>query len=197
MKIYHKKDVLSVLELIKTRRTVYQFNAKEVDDKTVNQSLEAAIWAPNHKLVQPWRFFVIGPETQIELAKIYAFLRASKKCEPETEAFKKAYHRAQTKFLNIPKIVFVAQILSEDRIETKENYAACACAIQNFQLMAHALDLGVQWSTGPIISQDKTRELLHISQNNVEIIGALYMGYYDKLGSSSRKPIEQVTAYLL
>jgi len=188
----------SILNLIKTRRTVYQFKKQSVENDLINTCLEAAIWAPNHKMMQPWQFYVVGSQTQVLLADIYARLRASKKFEEGSIDYESAYLKAKTKFLKIPKIVFVGQKLmeGESSIETQENYAACACAIQNFQLMAHQLTLGVQWSTGPIISDVRTFELFKINAQQIRLIGALYMGYYEGQIQSTRKPIEAVTTYL-
>ncbi len=45
--------------LIKSRRTVRDFVSDSIDDSTLRELIEAAIWAPNHRMTGPWRFFVL------------------------------------------------------------------------------------------------------------------------------------------
>src|SRR4051812_28558924 len=46
------------------RRSIRQFNAREVSRAEIETMLDAAIAAPNHRLTQPWRFYVLGPEAR-------------------------------------------------------------------------------------------------------------------------------------
>lgn len=187
---------MSILEIIKSRRTIYQFKSKLIPLDLVNQCLEAAIWAPNHKMTEPWRFWVIGKETQSELAVIYAENRALKRAEKGSDNYDDIYQKALSKFLAIPQVILVGQLLAKDKVTIQEDYAACSCAIQNFQLAAWEIEIGVQWSTGPIIEDKRTYEILKMESIDLKLIGALYMGYPNCVGKSTRQPIEKVTSYL-
>ncbi len=184
------------LQTIQNRRTIYDFLPTPIEASVVETCLEAAIWAPNHKRTEPWRFWVCGQQTQAALADIYAQLRASKRQQPGTEAYENAFKKAQQKFKAIPQVIIVGQTLSEDPVQCKEDYAACCCAIQNFLLAAWSQQLGVQWSTGPIIQDERTFELLQASPQAIEFIGALYCGYPQTVCESKRQPISTVTHYL-
>lgn len=195
----------STLQLIKSRRTSYQFLDKSNDPvslEAINICLEASIYAPNHKLTQPWLFWVVGEKTQQKLAHIYADNRALKNSQPNDEEtlYQKKYQTAFDKFMAIPSVVLVGQTLSSNKVVCKEDYAACACAIQNFQLMAWSLKIGVQWSTGPVISDQRTYDLLDIKKQNTDIVGALYLGHIDQnnVGNKTpkRKAIEEVMMFL-
>ncbi len=200
-----------LLPFIQSRRTCYQFLEKTdnpVHLKSIQMCLNAAIYAPNHKLTQPWRFCLAGEDTQRQLAHIYADNRALKNTQILTkERLSKAevnydcfYQKAFDKFMAIPSVILVGQQVSMNEVVYKEDYAACACAIQNFQLMAWSLDIGVQWSTGPIISDQRTYDLLEIKRENIELIGALYLGHIDEgclpNKELKRKPLNEVTAFL-
>ncbi|MBN2865343.1 MAG: nitroreductase [Thiotrichales bacterium] len=170
----------SLKQLIQDRRTCYQYadqNDYPIKDELLYECLEAARWAPNHKLTQPWRFWIIGQQAKADLAHIYAENRALKKADKSTDLYQELYTKAVEKFLAIPKVILVGQALSNDPVTLKEDYAACACAIQNFQLMAWSLKLGVQWSTGPILKDERTMKKLNIHSEKIELIGALYIGY--------------------
>ncbi|WP_178862497.1 nitroreductase family protein [Thiomicrorhabdus cannonii] len=192
----------SLLALIQSRRTCYQFDSQvELKADALQLCLEAARWAPNHKLTQPWRYWVLGPNTQSQLAEIYADNRARKKASDECN-YDCLYQKAIAKFQRIPQVILVGQVLNPDPVIQKEDYAACACAIQNLQLMAWNLQIGVQWSTGPILQDHRTHALLNSDPSQIELIGALYIGPISaqdqkNLNSNARrKPLEEIVTYL-
>lgn len=192
-------DQKSFLAFIQSRRTCYQFISKAelpVTEEEIQVCLQAAITAPNHKLTQPWMFWLPGDSAVQSLAEIYADNRASKNNQRSSEEYKLYYQRALDKFELIPAVVLVGQSLDKDEVVRKEDYAACACAIQNFQLMAWSLDIGMQWSTGPIISDQRTYDLLGISKDQTELIGALYLGHIDEAlkpkNKLKRTPLNEV-----
>src|SRR3954470_1257508 len=54
----------STLEALHARRSIRQFTPREVTRAEVETILDAAVAAPNHRLTQPWRFYVLGPEAR-------------------------------------------------------------------------------------------------------------------------------------
>lgn len=192
------ESVESLSQLIRARRTCYNFENKQiapVTDEMVERCLEAAIWAPNHKLTEPWRFWELSEATQTQFSTLYAQLRADKRAEAGTENHRAIFDSAIEKFNAIPKVIFVGQQLAKDALTQKEDYAACACAIQNFQLMAWRLNMGVQWSTGPIIQHPDTYQALGISSAEVELIGVLFVGQLKgdcSTQNGRRKPLSEV-----
>lgn len=192
----------SLLKLIESRRTCYLFNPKEqmpLTDEQIERCLQAAIWAPNHKLTQPWRFWVLGEQTQQQLASVYARLRADKRAEKGSDNHLAIYNAALDKFSAMPRVVLVGQVLADDAVVRKEDYAACACAIQNLQLMAWQQGIGTQWSTGPILQSQSTYQAIGQSTEQVELIGALYMGHLRgdcSAQNARRKPVADVTNWL-
>ena len=176
-------DQKSFLAFIKSRRTCYQFIPKTespVTEEEIQICLQAAITAPNHKLTQPWKFWLAGESYTQSLADIYADNRASKNTQGDSAKYDLLYQKAFDKFNGIPCVILVGQQLTEDEVVRKEDYAACACAIQNFQLMAWSIGIGMQWSTGPVISDQRTYDLLGISKEQTELIGALYIGHINE-----------------
>lgn len=196
-----KQDTQQVLDLICSRRTCYQFLEKSqnpIDKEALNHCLKAAIHAPNHKLTQPWRFWVLGDNSKQKLAHIYADNRAQKKAK-DPSCYDTMYESAIAKFAKIPQIVLVGQLKTDNPVTAKEDYAACSCAIQNFQLMAWQQSIGVQWSTGPILQDQRTFDALDIDSQKVELIGALYIGNIDcncvPNSNLKRKSVEEVTEF--
>ena len=59
---------MEVIDAIKTRRSIRKYKSTPVDDKTLEQVLEAAQWAPSWANTQCWRFIVVrdtGIKTQL------------------------------------------------------------------------------------------------------------------------------------
>lgn len=196
-------DTSALFELIKSRRTSYQFldkNTHPIDNNKLDLCLDAAIWAPNHKLTQPWRFWIVGEQIKSQFAHIYADNRAAKNAQSDPDCYQSFYDKAIAKFMAIPQVILVGQALADDQTVCKEDYAACACAIQNFQLMAWQQQIGVQWSTGPIIRDQRTYQLLTLDPEKIELIGALYLGNIDEKtqpkSQPKRKPFSEFTQYL-
>ncbi|MGI8404772.1 MAG: nitroreductase family protein [Thermomicrobiales bacterium] len=53
-------ESLNVLDVIRRRRSVGKMTAAVPARALIEQLLEAAVWAPNHHLTEPWRFFVLS-----------------------------------------------------------------------------------------------------------------------------------------
>jgi nitroreductase len=65
----------TLTQLIRSRRTVYAFRAERAPRDALDRALDAARWAPNHRLTEPWRFYVLGPETAEAACALNARLR--------------------------------------------------------------------------------------------------------------------------
>ena len=53
----------SVYEAIFGRRMSKEFTDADVPREALERMLDAAIWAPNHRLTEPWRFFVLEKDS--------------------------------------------------------------------------------------------------------------------------------------
>lgn len=121
----------SLLDVMRTRRSVRQYQSDPLDDKTVARLLTAASWAPSAGNAQPWYFYVIRDEYmlrkladaalgQIFLTKAPMVIVVCADLERARQAYKK-------------------------RGETLYCIQDCAAATQNLLLVAHALGLGACW----------------------------------------------------
>src|SRR5437870_8774950 len=51
-------------DAIRARRSIKKFTDRPVTRSEIETLLDAATLAPNHRLTQPWRFYVLGPEAR-------------------------------------------------------------------------------------------------------------------------------------
>lgn len=94
-----------------------------------------------------------------------------------------------------PCLIFVFSLLSENEEIAEENYAATCCAIQNIQLTATSLGLGVGWSTGNVAKIRNMNQILGTDED-LKIAGVLTVGYPEALVPKTRKDYETVTKWL-
>ncbi len=135
---------MDVHAALRTRRTIHAYVPGPVPDEVVHRALEAAHHAPCHKLTWPWRFTLVGLAVRQQLAEHAVEVKAAKKgtLSPAQQAAIRA------KALNPGVLIVVSQVRCDDPTRRREDYAACAAAIQNLQLSAHADGYGTKWSTG-------------------------------------------------
>ena len=69
------------------------------------------------------------------------------------------------------------RVCTDNQVQKLEDYAACACAIQNLSLSLVADDVGCKWSTGKITKHPNTYQIAQINSSEEEIIGFIWIGY--------------------
>ena len=79
--------------------------------------------------------------------------------------------------LNPSHLLIATQVCTDNQVQKLEDYAACACAIQNLSLSLVADDVGCKWSTGKITKDPNTYKIAQINSSEEEIIGFIWIGY--------------------
>lgn len=186
-------DSEELLHIIKSRRSVMpsQYSTEEITEAELNQILESANWAPNHKRTEPWRFRVIQGEGKQKFAhfmeKIYLEITA-----PEMQNERKRQD-LRDKCLKSDKIVLICMKKS-DLLPEWEELAATSMAVQNMWLMCTSLKIGSYWSSPTAIK--RMHEFMAMDENET-CYGIFYMGKLaGDLHESSRKPIEDKVVYI-
>jgi nitroreductase len=147
---------VSFRELAAARRTHKEFGPEPVDRDTLLELLDAARFAPNHHLTQPWRFRVLGPET----------LGRLKQCAGDSEA--KKLDRA-------PTLVVASAVLTGDLIADEEDVCAAAAAIVLVLLAATERGIATYWRTPSILRSARGREAIGIPDGE-RVLGLLHFG---------------------
>jgi len=170
-------DYVDVLEAIRTRRTIAKFRPEPIPTETLTEILAAGTWAPNHHLTEPWRFVILGPETQRLLAARFGELKVQKAPTEAAEQRERIRAENERMFLNLPAVVAVAALQEGNEQRRREDYAAVCCAVQNVQLAGWAEGIGMKWSTSPLIREPLSYRLLSLDPARFDLIGFLFIGY--------------------
>ena len=178
---------MDVARAIETRQSVGRVKPDAVERSLIERVLQSAVHAPNHRITEPWRFHVFVGKGRGELARARAeTARISAEAEGEHEDMVAGrISRERKKAFRAPVVIAVISLAGRDEVETLENYAACAAAVQNMQLMAHSLGLASIWRTGPVAYHDHMRTFFDLEEGD-SIVAYLYLGYPD-MGERPRR----------
>ena len=192
---------MGVLEAIRTRRSVGKVRPERPPREAIEAVLEAATWAPNHRMTEPWRFVVLAGEARRALGVAIAEGQAARRPAPVDAAAKAetraAFERTAAKPLRAPVVIAVAvEPVVGPKVVEIEEVTAGAAAVQNMLLAAHALDLAAIWRTGAPTYDSAVKAFFGLGPS-AHLLGFVYVGYPAAVvPERSRTPAEQVTRWL-
>lgn len=175
----------SLPELLRTRRTVGAFRPEPVPAAIVDEALELATWAPNHRKTEPWRFTLLGAVARQAIIEQNAALVAAKKGADAGEAKRRQWSA-------VPGWLIVTQVLRADPFTREEDYAACCCAIQNLMLAFWSHGVGTKWSTGDVTRDPVFAAAAGFDPARERVVGLIWFGYPEVVPQQGRKPTEEV-----
>ncbi len=143
---------MNAYDLIRSRRSVRAFEPRPLPREAVARCLEAAVWAPNHGLTQPWRFAVLGGAALRELAALSSTLEARQPPDPGQDAAGPLQQAAAA--------VAVWQAEAPDARTGAADRLAVAAAVQNLLLCAWDEGWAGTWLGGPLLSDPAVRRLV-------------------------------------
>lgn len=169
-----------VEEVIVARRTVKQFLPLAVASESLERLIECAVWAPNHRLNEPWRFYVLGKQAQAQLGGIAGAITERKILAAGGEAATAARKGAEAgaAWLTVPTLLYITYLTDANPEISLENYGAVCCAIQNLTLAAHAMGIGTSWSSGAVAAAPELHALVGATTAE-QMAGLLRIGYLD------------------
>ena len=167
---------MNLTSVIKNRRSISVYSDKPVEPALIEELVDTAVYVPNHKLTEPWRFVFLSDEKKEELADINRQIAVEKNRVTDPEQVKTVSDNGYAKIKSIPFIMFVINKLHPDEKLREEDYASTSCVIQNLSLLAEEKGLSVFWKTGKLSDCSETRQLIQLGEDE-RIVGMLYIGY--------------------
>jgi nitroreductase len=186
---------VNVLEAIKSRRSVPRLRPEPVPREIVEQMLEAAVWAPNHRMTEPWRFYVLTGDAKRRLAEIRRRVRAAGMPNPEAPEAVKALDRLVEDTAATPVLIAVTTAVPPDPVQREEDLAATYMAVQNLMLAGTALGVGTYLRTGAVLTDPALREMLGLEDDR-RIVGIVYVGYPADVPQKRRTRAAERTVWL-
>jgi nitroreductase len=164
---------MDLLSAIDSRVSVARLIEPAPTPEDVTLMLTAAVRAPDHGHLAPWRFIVLTPRGRGLLAGAAAQARLRR--NPEATAEQLEAERA--KVLRPPLIIVAACVADAANVKIPEieQILAVGAAVQNLLLAAHALGYGAIWKTGPAAYDPAVKAVLGLTPQD-HIVSFVHLG---------------------
>jgi len=176
---------MSLTDAIRSRRSVGRSEGEPSDD-VIRALIDAAVWAPNHHLTEPWTFTILRRDARKKLGEFWARTRADQLGLQGAQRDGFMGGEAQ-KPMRSPVLIVVSSRTDDDPIVAAEDFAASAAAVQNLLLAAHERGLAAMWRTGEMAYDPAVKEHLALSPQD-RIVAFVYLG---ERGTAAAKPVER------
>ncbi|AWL11803.1 Putative NAD(P)H nitroreductase [Saliniradius amylolyticus] len=161
---------MQALELLLTRSSQPRLQAPAPEGEALENIMQAALRAPDHGALTPWRFIVCQGKGLKKLGDIFeqgaiAEDMSAKDIERAPELPKRApmVIVAISKYSEHPKVPWVEQV------------ASTSCAVHAMQMAAVAQGYSGMWRTGSYAQNGEVKNALGLAEQD-EIVGFLYLG---------------------
>ena len=188
---------VSVYDAIFRRRNVKEFTGEPVDDETLERLFSAAVWAPNHRLTDPTRFFVLRRDSELrrEIAKVAWKTTYDGVVNPNPDQKQRSADASRDRVLDAPAMVYVYSVGGDNEEVTRENYATSCCAVQNMALAAVGEGLAMDWSTGGLTRLPDLAQTLGADEDWT-MVGVVFVGKPRAIPSTQRLSHSDVVSWL-
>lgn len=164
---------MDVIEAIRARVSVKDYTETTVARERIEQLLELALLAPNHRMTQPLDFRVMGEAAKRAYAEALAGRKTAKIDDPATAAAVR--EKMLTRTTAVPHMIAVLVALDENPEIREEDYATAFMAIQNLGLAAVGMGLGTHIKTGAVMEEPSLRHALRVGEEQ-RIAAVVYLG---------------------
>lgn len=167
---------MDAISAISSRTSVPRFLDQPVPREIIQQLLDCAVRAPNHKLTEPWRFSVLTNRSRDRFADIRAQHRLKRFDDQSSAEAQVAAEKVRRDARQTPAYIVVMVAVSSDEITREDDYAAAMMAIANLMTAAQALGLGTYLRTGGVMRDPGLLELAAVPER-FRVVGILSVGY--------------------
>lgn len=174
---------MDALTALHSRVSVSRLTEPAPDQAALDNMFRAAMRAPDHGLLRPWRFLILRGQALERLGEL--FVQATRQDEPDLAPAK--LDKLRSKPLRAPMIIVgICSPRDHPKVPVFEQQLAAAAAIDNLLIAAHAQDIGAIWRTGPMATHDTVTGGLGLTAQE-NILGFVYLGTPD----GPRRPLKQ------
>jgi nitroreductase len=167
-------------EIIKSRRSIRKFAAKDVPIELIKKIVDAGRWAPSAMNQQPWEFILMrSAEKKRKVREIYGNVRKER-----------GFYEQDTSFLENGVLVLACA-----KRNAHGAIFSTALAVENMLLAAEALGLGGIVMTAPIGTDNARKELRELCKipEEIDLIALLAFGYKaEEPVAKPRRKLEEI-----
>ncbi|WP_312934524.1 nitroreductase [Pseudomonas sp.] len=162
---------MEALDALLNRVSVARLTDPAPDAAQREALFQAALRAPDHGQLRPWRFLTVEGQGREALGELFAqAMQAKGEQSPEK------LDKARGMPLRAPLlIVVIATLHDHPKVPAYEQRLAAGCAAHGILLAAHAQGIGAVWRTGDLAYDAHVQQGLGLTANE-EVIGYMYVG---------------------
>ncbi len=164
---------MDVRAAIASRRSIKKFTERTVTQEEIEQLLDAAVQAPNHRMTQPWRFYVLGAMARRAYGEALGRRKAKRVDDPE--AARMVIDKVASEHAALPAMLAVAIVQDENPEIREEDYAAAMMAVENLSLSATSLGLGAHIKSGGVMADPAARAAVGVPDDQ-RIVAIVNLG---------------------
>ena len=184
---------MKVSDAIAQRRSIKKFQQREVTREEIEALLDAAVLAPNHKLTQPWRFYVLGPQARRQYGLALGERKAKKL--PDADAANAVREKTAAEYEAFPALIAVAMVVAESPETREEDYAAVMQSVALITLVAMERGLGTHIRTGAVMDDAAARLAIGVGEGE-RVVAMVSVGVPEEIpGPKARQGASAVTAW--
>ncbi|MFJ5158790.1 NAD(P)H nitroreductase [Pantoea sp. NPDC088449] len=161
---------MDALDLLVNRRSASRLAEPAPTGEALQNILHAAMRAPDHGTLQPWRFIIVENEGRDRFSNVLE--QAARDSNLEQKAIDKA---ASAPFRAPMIITVVAHCEENAKVPHWEQLASASCAVMAMQMAAVAQGFNGIWRSGPWTDHPLVREAFSCREQDA-IVGFLYLG---------------------
>jgi nitroreductase len=163
---------MEAIEALTTRSTAKTYGDTAPSKEHLAIVLQAAVRAPDHGRLRPWRFMLIAGNQRRKLGDMLA-ASALRRVPGLSEG---DLTRERDKAMRAPLIIVVAcRIVPGTKIPVIEQILAAGAAAQNILLALHTLGYAAAWKTGEAAYDPEMKKALGFAVDD-HIVGLIYTG---------------------
>ncbi|MBE7375546.1 nitroreductase family protein [Pseudomonas lopnurensis] len=163
---------MDALDLLLNRVSVTRLGDPAPDAAQLDLLFRAALRAPDHAQLHPWRFLTVEGDARQRLGELFAAALRARDPNASAEALQKARNMP----LRAPLlIVAIACLQAHPKVPESEQLLAAGCAAHGILLAAHAQGIGAVWRTGDFAYDPHVTQGLGVGEHE-RMLGFLYLG---------------------
>jgi nitroreductase len=172
---------MSIRTITQDVRIINKFSDRPVSSQWVLDMLEDAVWAPNHKFREPWRFIYANGSAKESLVKAL---------------IKEQHNELAETIQQAPVSLIVAVPTNQDEHVAKDDFAAACCLIRNIQLLCWPEGIGVYWGAGEFAKSPEVLSFASIGPHE-RIAAILGLGYADEQAVAPQQAVPNLPEDIL
>ncbi len=175
---------MSHLEKLLSRKSHNKLISPAPSKIQVETMMKAALRAPDHAQLKPWRYQVFTGESLKRLGDHFVSASLSANSDLTSDKIEKI----RNKPLRAPMvIVAIVNLVEHRKVPEIEQILSAGASVQNLIMAAHFMQIGAMWRTGDLAFNRNLMDMLGLL-NNESIVGFVYLGQEE----GNKKPVPMV-----